>query len=297
MTRLRIRHSTLKQELLAEQLDLKLEEESWTRHSYQESLTMSPSVVASPSYASSTGASTAPRRQNVGTIRENRDAADSTCAIWNMDGTSQDRMLTKFNLKYSTIPALSRPEKLFATLQARRQNKNLIISEVIEEVCEEKEGKVPNGQPSEPEIERLQSGERQSDFDVRIMKARRISRMQSQETENAAPFESFQNASGAQGIAWTYLTHTLADKTLRNLCLWQCTKPCTYFQTKEYKSIRQDGYLHKVPVLVQQSLNKPRAEPLITFDGNVISITPHFPPWKDLRSYCVSTFLTISLRF
>ncbi|KAL9127668.1 MAG: hypothetical protein Q9217_003495 [Psora testacea] len=143
------------------------------------------------------------------------------------------------------------------------------------------------GKEAEPQRERLQLKSRNQVRRTRNLllttRERRAGRT-SKEKPTTPPFDNLITEDGPQGVMWAYYTHTPADRQIRDAGVWLWEKPPTYFEPLLLRAKQVDGITVPAPAIVaRNSIHNPR-EPIVTFDGNVIHITPHFPPWPDIRS-------------
>ena len=89
---------------------------------------------------------------------------------------------------------------------------------------------------------------------------------------------------GPRGLAWAYKSHTIADTQMRDAGIWLWEQPETYYEPSTPRTITMDGEAIVAPAIVEQTVTYKSSEPQMIFDGRMLRIIPHFPPWQDLRS-------------
>ena len=89
---------------------------------------------------------------------------------------------------------------------------------------------------------------------------------------------------GPHGLAWAYESQTSADGDLREGGIWLWDRPRTCYEPSNPRTIIMDGEVILAPAIIEQACVGNPTEPRTTFEGSVVRIVPHFPPWQDVRS-------------
>ena len=106
----------------------------------------------------------------------------------------------------------------------------------------------------------------------------------SEQRERSPQLALLTSGSGPQELIWSYITHTPADQKLRDAGVWLWDRPPTYLDPMPLSATQRDGIAVPAPAIVERNSIGNPPEPQITFEGNVVRIVPHFPPWPDMRS-------------
>lgn len=89
---------------------------------------------------------------------------------------------------------------------------------------------------------------------------------------------------GTSGLLWAYKTGTPTDERLAEDGIWLWKKPTTYFKPLPLACARQSDCSSLLPVIICQG-HSDHSEPIYSFDGRNVFITPHATPWRDERSH------------
>lgn len=87
---------------------------------------------------------------------------------------------------------------------------------------------------------------------------------------------------GANGLIWTYATHTEVDKDLLRAGIWLFERVPDYFKSQPYVYRRHGKKLEQAPVVLR-TIGGRDTSLQVQFDGEILYINTHGSPWPDMR--------------
>ena len=170
--------------------------------------------------------------------------------------------------KKAYVPLLSRPERLFAQLQAGRQRREQRSNQPDDT------RRINIITQARPERQRSHSDQpRPTDFGALKTSKPRLN-----------SFGPLSRLNGMRDLIWSYRTDAEADGLMRKAGVWPWSPPSTYYQPLNQLAIEEGDQFERAPLIIMPG-SSGKTEPNMMFTGTHVLIQPHSPHWPDARAH------------